>query len=123
MATVSEYETKAGTRYEVRYRTPDHQTTRKRGFKTKRDANAYAARVEVDKQTGAFVHQSAGRATIGELGVEWLGRQAHLKPSSARVVKSAWDNHVKPKWVKPPSGASNEPTSSNGWPICRSAAR
>ncbi|MDI9946379.1 MULTISPECIES: site-specific integrase [unclassified Rhodococcus (in: high G+C Gram-positive bacteria)] len=104
MATVSEYATKAGTRYEVRYRTPDHQTTRKRGFKTKRDANAYAARVEVDKQTGAFVLQSAGRATIGELGVEWLGRQAHLKPSSARVVKSAWDNHVQPKWGQTPVG-------------------
>ncbi|ORL98839.1 tyrosine-type recombinase/integrase [Prescottella equi] len=105
MASVGSYETTGGaTRYEVRYRGPDHRTTRKRGFKTKRDANAFAARVEVDKQTGAYVAQSAGRITVGELGEQWLGRQAHLKPSSVRVVKSAWRVHVEPKWGQVPVG-------------------
>ena len=38
MATIEPYDTKAGRRYMVRYRTPDHTPTKKRGFKTKRDA-------------------------------------------------------------------------------------
>jgi hypothetical protein len=50
MATISKYETSGGaTLYEVRYRTPDRRTTRKRGFVTLRDAKAFAATVETSK--------------------------------------------------------------------------
>jgi hypothetical protein len=37
MGTVTPYETKAGRRWRVRYRTPEHRQTDKRGFKTRRD--------------------------------------------------------------------------------------
>jgi hypothetical protein len=41
MATISKYQTATGaTLYRVRYRTPDRGQTDKRGFKTKRDAQA-----------------------------------------------------------------------------------
>ena len=41
MATIEPYETSTGaTRYMVRYRTPQHTQTKKRGFKTKRDARS-----------------------------------------------------------------------------------
>jgi hypothetical protein len=46
MATIEPYETKAGKRYRVRYRTPGRGQTDKRGFKTKREAEAFAATVE-----------------------------------------------------------------------------
>ena len=42
----------SGRRFVVRYRTPQHTQTKKRGFKTKRDAEAFAATVEVEKMTG-----------------------------------------------------------------------
>ena len=98
MATIESYETKAGKRYQVRYRTPDHRQTKRRGFKTKRDATDFANTVEVSKLTGEFVEAAAGRATIGELGTSWRTRQTHLAASSARTGEVAWRVHVEPKW-------------------------
>jgi integrase len=98
MATVEKYETKGGLRYRVRYRKPDHTQTDKRGFGTKRDAEAFAATVEVSKLKGEFIDVAASRVTIGQLGAEWLTRQTHLKPSSYRPIEAAWRNHVEPVW-------------------------
>lgn len=48
MATISKYQIASGaTLYRVRYRTPGRGQTDKRGFKTKRDAEAFANTVEV----------------------------------------------------------------------------
>lgn len=67
MATVESYETQAGKRYMVRFRTPDRTQSKKRGFRTKREAEAFAATVEVEKMTGSYVAPSAGRITLGEI--------------------------------------------------------
>lgn len=85
--------------YRVRYRTPENRQTDKRGFARKRDAEAFAATVEVKKLTGEYVAPSLGKVTIGELGPEWLERQkGHMKPSGFRTYDSAWRNHVQPRW-------------------------
>ena len=55
MATIESYETASGRRYQVRYRTPQRSQTKKRGFKTKRDALEFANTVEVEKMTGSYV--------------------------------------------------------------------
>ena len=102
MATISAYETKAGKRYRVRYRKPDRSQTDARGFKTKRDAEAFAATVEVAKLKGEYIDAAAAKATVGELGPDWLARQTHLKPSALRPVESAWRVHVGPRWGKTP---------------------
>jgi Arm DNA-binding domain len=69
MATISKYETAGGaTLYRVRYRTPDNRQTDKRGFATKRAAEAFAASVEVSKLKGEYVSPSSARVTLGELG-------------------------------------------------------
>jgi len=62
----------------VRYRTPQHTQTKKRGFTTKRAAEAFANTVEVEKLTGHYVAPSLGQVTLGELGEEWLARQRLL---------------------------------------------
>ncbi|MBG6218439.1 integrase [Arthrobacter sp. CAN_A6] len=98
MATIEAYETSQGRRYRVRYRTPERKQTDKRGFRTKRDAENFAATVEVSKLKGEYIDVSAARATVGQLGPEWLARQTHLKPSSYRPVEAAWRNHVEPVW-------------------------
>jgi integrase len=102
MATIERYQTKGGaTVFRVRYRTPapEHRSTQKRGFKTKRDAELFAATVEVDKARGAYVAPSVGRRTIGELGPAWLARQqGHLRPSGYRTYESGWRMHVEPRW-------------------------
>ncbi|MGL5443030.1 MAG: tyrosine-type recombinase/integrase, partial [[Mycobacterium] stephanolepidis] len=100
MATISRYETASGsTRYRVRYRTPDHRQTDKRGFKTKRDAEAFANTVEVKKLTGEFIPEKAGWVTVGELAPGWLDRKKQATaPSNYRMIESAWRVHVSPSW-------------------------
>jgi len=83
MATIEKYETKGGaTLYRVRYRTPNRTQTDKRGFKTKRDAQAWADQLEVDKRRGVYVAPAAGRITLGEYSREWLESKHKLKPST-----------------------------------------
>lgn len=68
MATIEKYATSAGlTRYRVRYRTPDHRQTTKRGFQTKRDATAWAEQLEVDKRKGSYVAPASVHKTVGVL--------------------------------------------------------
>ncbi|MFM8600165.1 MAG: tyrosine-type recombinase/integrase [Mycobacterium sp.] len=99
MATVERYQTKGGTLWRVRFRTPDRKQSQKRGFRTKRDAELFAATVEVTKARGEYVGAAAGRVTVGELGPAWLQRQrGHMKPSGFRSYESAWRNHVQPRW-------------------------
>lgn len=100
MATIEKYQNASGaTLYRVRYRTPDHRSTQKRGFTTKRDAEQFAATVEVAKLKGEYVAPTVGKTTVGELGPAWLERQrGHTKPSTARSYKSTWRLHVEPKW-------------------------
>jgi integrase len=100
MATISKYKTASGaTLYRVRYRTPDNRQTDRRGFATKREAADFAASVQVSKARGEYVAPSTGRVTIGQLGPEWLARQAgHVKPSSFQTYDAAYRTHVAPRW-------------------------
>jgi hypothetical protein len=116
MASIERYQNASGqTRYAVRYRTPQQRQTRRRGFRTKREADLFAATVEVSKARGEYISTSAGRTTIGELGAEWLSRQrGHLKPSSYIVMETAWRVWVKPRWGDVAVGKINQPPCSSG---------
>jgi len=105
MASIEPYQTKAGQRWKVRYRTPDRKQREKKGFVRKRDAEAYRATIEVSKHRGEYVDPSDAKVTIGELAVAWLAGQTHLKPSSLRPVETSWRVHVEPRWGKVAVGA------------------
>lgn len=98
MASVKAYDTAKGKRYRVRYRKPDGKTTDKRGFATKKAAEAWANNVEVDKMKGRYVSPTDGQVTIGELGPDWLARQTHMKQSSYRPLEASWRLRVEPEW-------------------------
>ncbi|MGK2903597.1 MAG: tyrosine-type recombinase/integrase [Mycobacterium sp.] len=98
MATPRRYQTAGGERWEVRFRQPNGNTSRKRGFATKRDANAWANTTEVSKLAGAYIAPAGGRITVGELGAAWLTNQAHHKPSWTARLESVWRIHVEPAW-------------------------
>jgi integrase len=102
MATIESYKSPSGaTLYMVRYRKPDRGQTKKRGFKTKRDAQEFANSVEVDKMCGKYVAPALGRATVGDLAPEWLARKEQSSaPSHYRTLDSSWRNHVQPAWGK-----------------------
>ncbi|MFC8531377.1 tyrosine-type recombinase/integrase [Nocardia sp. NPDC057227] len=99
MATIEPYETKAGKRYQVRYRKPDGKQTKKRGFRRKIDAEQFASTVEVSKMAGDYVAPALGRITVAELAPTWLRRkESQVAPSNYRTLESAWRNHVQPRW-------------------------
>ncbi len=99
MAAIESYTTAAGTRWEVRYRTPERRTTRKRGFTSKRLAQDFAATVEVEKMRGEYVPPKLGTIAVGELGPKWLERkESDLKPSAYNSLETAWRIHVAPRW-------------------------
>lgn len=99
MATIESYETQAGRRWRVRYRTPDRRQTDKRGFISKRQAQDFAATIEVEKMRGEYVAPKLGHITVGELGPEWLDRKrTDLKPSTYRSLETAWRVHVETRW-------------------------
>jgi integrase len=115
VATIENYETAAGKRYQVRYRDPDRRQTKRRGFRTKRDAEAFANTVEVSKLRGEYVAPSNARITVSELGPAWLERQrGHLKPSGYNVMETAWRLRVKPRWGKVALG-DIRPTAVQHW--------
>ncbi len=95
MATVSRYTTaKGATLWRVRYRTPEKRQTDKRGFRTKREAQAFAEQLEVDKRKGAYVAPSAGRVTLGDFAAEWLASKHKLKPSTRARYQTILDTVI-----------------------------
>jgi hypothetical protein len=71
MATIERYQTSSGTTlYRVRYHTPDNRQTDKREFTTKRDAERFRNKVEVDKMRGEYV-ASRRPCTMPALGKMW----------------------------------------------------
>lgn len=102
MATVSSYDTASGKRWEVRYRTPERTTTRKRGFTSKRQAQDFAATVEVEKMTGSYVAPSAGRILLGDVAEKWMASKVNLSASTAARYRSALDVHILPRFGKTP---------------------
>ncbi|KKE99483.1 hypothetical protein WN67_23795 [Mycolicibacterium obuense] len=81
-------------RYRVRYRTPNRNQTTKRGFKTKRDAEAWANQLEVDKRRGAYVAPAAGRVKLGQFAGEWLDSKHKLKPSTRARYQVVLDTFI-----------------------------
>lgn len=99
MATVEPYTLKGGQkRYLVQFRTPDRRLTKKRGFKTKKAAQAFASTVELSVQAGTFVDPAAGNVTISELFEKWRPSQDLLAPRTRRNNLSSYSVHVEPVW-------------------------
>jgi integrase len=98
MASIKRYATAKGELWRVQFRTPDNRVTQRRGFKTKKEAENFAATTHVSMSRGEYIDPSDARVTIGDLGAEWLGRRTHLKPSTRRSEEIAWRVHVQPRW-------------------------
>lgn len=76
----------------------ENRARQQRGFKTKREAEDFAANVRTAQLRGTYVDPADSRVTVGVLGRDWLSQRGHLKPSTRRVEQIAWDVHVEPRW-------------------------
>lgn len=99
MASVHAYQSANGRRYYVRYYKPDGKQGAKRGFRTKREAEDFAATVSVAITQNSYIDPTDSRVTVATLAEVWLQDQAAvLKPSSLHPLESAWRVHVEPRW-------------------------
>lgn len=100
MASIHEYEASDGSkRYRVLYRDPAHRQRQKRGFRTKKAAKDYIARVTVAINDHDYIDPHGGRTLIEDLGETWLeGKQGAIKPKYYGDLESAWRVHVQPQW-------------------------
>jgi integrase len=94
MGSIKPYETNAGRRYRIQYRTPDRRLTSKRGFRTKGDAERYLATVEVAKMRGEWLDPTRSRVTVGEVAELWYAAQMQIKPTTRLGYRQALDKHV-----------------------------
>lgn len=100
MASISPYETSSGKRlYMVQFRRPDRTLTKKRGFKTKKEAQLFASELEISKSTGTFINPQAGRTTIEQLHEIWLPSQEALAHRTKSNNLSSYKVHVQPRWA------------------------
>lgn len=99
MASVERDPRTKNNTWRVQYRKPDGKLTSKAGFRTKRDAQAFAETTEVSKRQGSYIAPQDAQVTLGELGTDWLvTHQSAVKPSTFHSDESAWRIHVNPKW-------------------------
>jgi hypothetical protein len=90
MGSIHAYENKSGKWYRVLYKKPNNAQGQKRGFKLKRDAQAYLDAVEVSKRHGQYIAPSDGRTTLETLATDWLTAHRHnVKPSTFHSDESA----------------------------------
>src|SRR5258705_7393521 len=118
MATIEKYQISSGAmRYRVRYRTPDNPQTDKRGFITKRDAERFANKVDVDKMRGEYVAPSHARVTVSELGPRGWTASAATSSSQAtdrrRLPGDCWSSPV----------GDTSPSAARGRPLCSSGSQ
>ena len=91
MATIERYQTSSGaTLYRVRYRTPDHRQTDKRGFATKKGAEAFAASMEVSR----FAANTSRPACAGDARGTGAGVAGAPAWASQAVELCGDGNHV-----------------------------
>lgn len=99
MATIEPYQTKAGKRYMVRYRTSDHRQSMKRGFIRKADAQAWLDDNATDIRTGHYVKPSKGKTKVGEVAEQWAAaRRTRIKPSTAAREAGYLTTYIRPRW-------------------------
>jgi len=98
MGSVNAYDTVAGRRYRVRYRTPGHQQTDKRGFRTKREAELYLASLELSKARGDYVPAARAGVTFETWSEKWIDSLVQVKPSTLQGYVSITRGRLQPRW-------------------------
>ncbi|MFF8732142.1 tyrosine-type recombinase/integrase [Streptomyces sp. NPDC015171] len=101
--------------YRVTYREPGGRAGKPRqvSFKKLEDAEAFAVKVERDKDLGTYINPKAGQRTFEQVWHEWV-EAGTLEESSKRNYQSVYDNHYGPFFGNKPIG-SITPTTILEW--------
>lgn len=97
--SIEKYDTAAGPRYRVRFRTPDGKDTQKRGFRTKRDAEQFSAQRRIDMARGTYVDPASGRTLFNDVVADFVARKGGRAETTLATRESHAKNWVLPNWV------------------------
>lgn len=87
------------TRWMARWYDTNRKQQKKKGFRTKKEAESFIAAINVAMNKGAYVTPQAGRTPIRGLGEQWVTSHKNTWAESHwRSVESAWRLHVEPRW-------------------------
>ncbi|MGK5501140.1 tyrosine-type recombinase/integrase [Streptomyces sp. URMC 125] len=86
-----------GKRWRVRYREPGGRTARQRekAFERKKDALAFAAKVENDKRENLYIDPDAGKVSLRQYAQEWLESKS-MAPGTAEAYERILRLHILP---------------------------
>ncbi|MFI1177456.1 tyrosine-type recombinase/integrase [Streptomyces melanogenes] len=92
--------------YRVTYREPGGRAGKPRqvSFKKLEDAEAFAVKVERDKDLGTYINPKAGQKTFAVIWNEWV-EAGTLEESSKRNYQSVFANHYEPFFGTKPIGS------------------
>lgn len=98
MASIKARETASGTRYDVRYRTPEGgvRTATKADL---REARAFASKVEGDKARGRFIDPRSATITFEQYSEQWLAERP-LRPRTLELYDGLLRKHIGPTFNK-----------------------
>lgn len=94
------YNTKSGDkRYRVTYRDPDHSQRTKRGFRRRKDAQDYLARMTTYISDNDYIDPNAGKTLVCQFADTWLkGKKNVVKPKYYADLECSWRVHVCNAW-------------------------
>lgn len=95
MAQIKKRETTRGNRYDVRYRLPTGEV-RTKTFRTRKEADQFAAITEADKARGALVDPRAGKVTFRQYAEDWLEHRPDLRPRTVELYEGLLRLHLLP---------------------------
>ena len=95
MASIRERTARRGSRYDVRYRTPDGQH-REETFAARREAEQRLHAIEADKLRGNWLNPRRASRPFGDIAEEWVASNPAKRPSTRATDRSALDRHVLP---------------------------
>jgi integrase len=83
-------------RYQARYRVDVVTHVAPSTFTTKRDADAFLARVRTDIERGVWVDPEAGRVTLRDYATRWLAERPNLRPRTVELYEGELRLHILP---------------------------
>ena len=90
-----------GKRWRARYvDATGHEVAK--GFERKADAHSWLDAQTSAIVTGTYVAPGAGSITVGQMYVQWLDMQGHIKETTKATRASTWTTHVRDVWEATP---------------------
>ncbi|WP_062349876.1 tyrosine-type recombinase/integrase [Bacillus kwashiorkori] len=105
MASFQKYQTKQGQLWMFKMdtginpETGKRQTATRRGFKTKKEAQAAAAKFEQEIENGLLINNN--NLTYEEVYKQWFENHSKtIKPSTKKTIESKFNKHILPRFGK-----------------------